>query len=283
MSRHEFGGIWTRKKLEYLKKYLSIFTTALKYQKFNLHYVDAFAGTGKQSAKLDDMQESFLPDEDMEGSVKIALECEPSFHQYHFNDLDNERVNALEALKVQYPDKNISVTQQDANEFVIQFCSNMEWNDRAVLFLDPFSTELDWQTLTYVAESGKIDLWLLFPLSVILRMTPTDGDNIKPQWQDTLNRLLGTYKWQETLYRESQGQQDIFANESSSCSKRVNVEELTAWVKDRLENNFTFVGSPIHLSTSNNTPLFLFFFAVSSKRKKAVALARKLAKEALNI
>lgn len=52
MVRHEYGGQWTRLKLDILKDYLQFYTTALKGQPFTLHYVDAFAGTGKQDLKL---------------------------------------------------------------------------------------------------------------------------------------------------------------------------------------------------------------------------------------
>jgi len=281
--KHSYGGSWTRTKLEYLSKYLRIYTTALKNQPFNLHYVDAFAGTGNQNTKLDGMQDTFLPDEDFDGSVKISLEDNFKFDQYHFNDLDPERVSALEALSVEYPNKKISITKQDANEFVSNFCGNMRWNDRAVLFLDPFSTELNWETLTAVAETEKIDLWLLFPISVILRMTPTDKQRVKPEWKDTLNRLLGTDDWENALYKEIKGQTELFGGVEDIASERINVSELTEWVKNRLEEKFPFVSSPVPLNTANNAPLFLFFFVISNDAAPAVKLARKLAREVLKL
>ena len=44
--KHEFGGLWTRTKLQALEQYLIFYTTAMKNQPFTVHYVDAFAGTG---------------------------------------------------------------------------------------------------------------------------------------------------------------------------------------------------------------------------------------------
>ena len=46
MSGHRFGGSWTEEKLKSVGSYLSRYTTALKYQSFELVYFDAFAGTG---------------------------------------------------------------------------------------------------------------------------------------------------------------------------------------------------------------------------------------------
>ena len=76
-------------------------------------------------------------------------------------------------------------------EFVIDFCASLNRKDRAVLFVDPYSTQLHWNTLEVVAKTGKIDLWLLFPLSALLRMTPKSGAKIIPEWKPKINQLLG--------------------------------------------------------------------------------------------
>ena len=45
-SAQTFGGDWTREKLRILEAYLDAYTTALKNTRFNLWYVDPFAGSG---------------------------------------------------------------------------------------------------------------------------------------------------------------------------------------------------------------------------------------------
>jgi hypothetical protein len=57
MTTHHFGGSWTDEKLERLARYLTAYTTALKNQRFQKIYIDAFAGTGfrqpdEQSAQM---------------------------------------------------------------------------------------------------------------------------------------------------------------------------------------------------------------------------------------
>ena len=204
----EFGGIWTLKKLAVLKDYLKFYTTALK-GKFTLHYVDAFAGSGEFSPAKNTDQDTLVPYQNMIGSVDTALSINPAFDQYHFNDIDPDFIKELERLKSEHPDKHIEIKAGDANTFVPNFCSQMQSNDRAVLMLDPFSTQLDWATLIPVAESGKVDLWLLFPISVILRMTPKDGTKTKPEWKQTLDRLLGTNDWEKALYKPVTNKQQI--------------------------------------------------------------------------
>ena len=155
------------------------------------------------------------------------------------------------------------------------FCSSLKSNDRAVLLLDPFSTQLDWETVNHVAQSQKIDLWLLFPISVILRMTPREGVKIKPEWRKTLNRLLGTPDWEAALYRakEKPPINDLFGAESGDeLTERINVDELELWVTQRLESIFAYVAKP-KLLTNNRRPLFLFYFAVSNQTPAAWRLA----------
>lgn len=277
--KHRYGGLWTRKKLEVLEDYLQFYVTALKNKPFRLHYADAFAGTGSQDPKIVEGQEVLLPEEDLKGSVITALEVTPGFDCYHFNDLDPNHVQDLEKIKDEYSTKSISITMKDANSFVPAFCSSLKANDRAVLFLDPYSTQLDWATLKCVKDSEKVDLWLLFPISVIIRMTPTDGARIPNKWRDTLNRLLGTNDWEAALYKEKEEplMDDLFDTPSKDIEmERLNVGELQDWLTNRLREMFPYVAKPLLLK-NNGTPLFLFYFAVSNPSNKAWGLAERAA------
>ncbi|MEQ8313681.1 MAG: three-Cys-motif partner protein TcmP [Gammaproteobacteria bacterium] len=277
MAKNEFGGVWTRVKLDILEKYLHAYTTALGSQNFVLHYADAFAGTGEHNQKSPEDQLNLIAPDDFLGSVKTALNIEPGFHKYHFNDLNKEFAADLQQIKLEHREKSIEVSQQDANEFVREFCSSLKKNDRAVLFLDPFSSQLNWETLREVAKTEKVDLWLLFPISVIVRMTPTTEDRIRPEWSKKLNILLGTQEWQKALYAEKKKPliEDLFGNNDTNTKERINVDELEQWISDRLGELFAYVAKPVPLK-NRNTTLFLFYFAVSNRSPKAIALANRV-------
>lgn len=276
---HSFGGIWTRKKLAVLESYLNFYGKALKNQPFTLHYVDAYAGTGSHIPAEKENQELLVPHEDFKGSVLTALGISPGFHRYHFNDLNPDHVKELERIRSEHPDKDVRIYQQDANEFVPGFCAGLGGNDRAVMLLDPYSTQLDWSTLRSVAESEKVDLWLLFPISVILRMTPKSKARVVPEWKSTLNRLLGTDEWEAALYKKIDTPQieDLFGDpDPTPAAQRVNIDELERWVTARLQELFPYVATPVPLKNKGKT-LFLFYFAVSNKDPKARGLAQKVA------
>lgn len=143
-----------------------------------------------------------------------------------------------------------------------------------MLFLDPFSTQLNWSTLQHVSRIPQVDLWFLFPISVILRMTPRDGTKIRPEWKDTLDRLLGNDEWESSLYRNQSGTVDLF-DESDELMRRVNTAELEKWVTGRLQEIFPYVAPPVQLN-SNNRPLFLLYLAVSNPSGKAWGLAQRI-------
>lgn len=277
--KHKFGGIWTRKKLEVLDDYLRFYVTALKNQPFTLHYVDAYAGTGSHAPVDEDAQILLVPHEDFKGSVLTALEIEPAFHHYHFNDLNPDHVKELEKVRCEYPQRTIHIYPEDANRFVPEFCQRLSWNDRAVLLLDPYSTQLDWATLECVAKSEKVDLWLLFPISVILRMTPKEGTRVRPEWRKKLDTLLGTNDWEAALYKpiEESPTADMFGDlQPGNSMQRINTLELEQWVTARLAQLFPHVAKPVPLK-NNGKPLFLFYFAVSNKKPAAWSLANRAA------
>ena len=45
-------GPWARQKLDGLEAYLNAYTTALKKQRFELVFIDAFAGAGRSRLNL---------------------------------------------------------------------------------------------------------------------------------------------------------------------------------------------------------------------------------------
>lgn len=278
--QHRFGGIWTRKKLAVLEAYLHFYTTALKNTPFTLHYADAFAGTGSHDPIHEDNELLLLPHEDFRGSVLTALSVEPAFHCYHFNERNLDYVRELKAIRQEHPEKLIHISETDANLFVPEFCDGLTASDRAVLLLDPYSTQLDWVTLESIAASGKVDLWMLFPISVILRMTPKDEDRIRPEWANTLRRLLGTDAWEAAFYKppEVPSIDDLFDDAPTQAARRINTTEVENWVTGRLKEVFPYVAKPV-LLTNRGSPLFLFYFAVSNKSEKAWGLAERAASD----
>lgn len=152
-----FGGGWTEQKLAMLAKYLSAYTKALKKQRFERLYVDAFAGTGYRTQKEVEEGASIIKElagEDaqgfLDGSARIALRAEPAFDWYIFVELAQSRFEALRTLKAEFPGlaDRIQLEQADCNAFLQGFCPRTDWRvRRAVVFLDPYGMQVEWSTM----------------------------------------------------------------------------------------------------------------------------------------
>ena len=278
MTGPSFGGAWTRQKLEILRRYLDAYTTVLKEQPFNLIYVDAFAGAGAWSP-----QSTYDPTdygeyrELVEGSATIALNvADKSFDRLLFIEKDEERSASLRTLRDNFPSRNIQVVSDDSNLALPRFCELMGDFDRAVVFLDPFATQVNWSTVEAVAETRKIDCWILFPLMAIARMMPIDQEPT-PTLSAQLGRIFGSREHWQSLYRQdpqlSMFDSDLGQQRSSGS------EQIAELYRARLESTFASVAPTRRtLRNSMNSPIFELFFAASNPvgARRAIPIAKHI-------
>ena len=272
MVHTSFGGDWTLEKLEILRRYLDAYTTALKSRSFQLIYVDAFAGEGSwhslseyNSDDYDDFRELH------KGSSTIALEIQDKpFDRLIFIEKSPDRSKSLEELSGQFPDRAVEVRNGDANEELSLFCGNLGNYDRAVVFLDPFATQVSWQTVETLAQTQKIDCWMLFPLSAVARMMPTDREP-SPALATQLDRVFGGRSHWEDFYRPSP-QLSLFGDEPGR-ERQGGSNLIAERYRLRLETVFERVApSSRTLRNSKNSPMFELFFAASNPVGAPVAI-----------
>jgi three-Cys-motif partner protein len=153
---HTFGGGWTEEKLTVMRSYFAAY--ALKNQRFAKLYIDAFAGTGERNeVKRSGGRPLFGDDakevgEAKDGSVRIALGIDPSFDRYIFIDRAKGHIEALEALREEFPARTIDVQTGDANQVLKDLCGSINWgNTRAAVFIDPYGMQVKWSTLESLA------------------------------------------------------------------------------------------------------------------------------------
>jgi three-Cys-motif partner protein len=285
---HSFGGNWTSTKLEVLAKYLSSYTTVLKHKPsaerpFRKAYIDAFAGTGYRSMRRDeDISPNTLlfPDladvasqELLDGSARLALKAQPRFDRYIFIERNADRCAQLEALKQEFPGlaADIRIAQGEATEEIRKLCDKDWRSHRAVLFLDPYGMQVEWQTIEAIAKTKAIDLWLLFPLGIGVNRLLTRSGDIPPTWRARLDTLLGTQGWYDEFYRVEH-MPTLFGLEEERIVKAT-TETIGRYFNDRLKSVFAGVaGEPGILRNSSNCPLYLLCFAAGNEKGAPTAL-----------
>ena len=235
---NSFGGPWTQEKLEILRRYLDAYTTALKNQPFRLIYVDAFAGSGSRQTRASYDSEDYADlHAVIDVSPRIALETvNKPFDRLVFIEKHTRRYESLRRLGEEFPQRSIDFLNEDANVVLPQFCDSMGNLDRAVVFLDPFATEVSWETIAILASTRRVDCWILFPLGAVARMMSIDNF---PE-QDLairLDRVFGGREHWQDFYRVAL-QQSMF-----DTVPRQEREQGSAQIAEELVSNVVEIAS----------------------------------------
>lgn len=296
VEAQSFGDKHTVQKLETVQKYLQAYVTALKFQPFRLLYVDACAGSGSSvprgTLEVSNTGQTSLEglsgpiadtDEIIVGSAIRALAVNPPFHKYLLNDVKQSNVNALrKAVRDEFPhlaDK-VQLTKLDANDMLRDLCRSQNWKEtRAVVFLDPFGLQINYETLQLLGQTGAVDLWYLVPVFAMYRQVSGDGQ-INADGGPRVDAALGTSAWRDVAVVEETSM-DLFNQPQFRSKRAVDVAWFEKVAKDRLADAF---GGQVLNETlplgRNGIQEFSLMFAWANRHKKA-ELAAKLAKAVL--
>lgn len=288
---HYFGTADTGIKLSVVENYLAAYMTALRPHFRKLWYFDAFAGTGTWSVKIPghsgDMLNEPTPEtvEHRRGSARIAIDTEPPFDRIFLLEEKLKHVKALLALREQYSGRDITVVHGDANTLIPQTIRSLDWRGaRAVMFLDPYGMQVDWETLKAIAATKSVDVWYLFSLSGLYRQAARNIEDVDPVKRQSLTKMLGTSAWEKELYSVTNaGHVNMFdqLEEPEMLQRNADVAGLERYVLGRLRTIFPLVMEPLALPVNRRPQMFSLFFAVSNDDHKALALAKRFGKSLL--
>jgi len=274
-----FGGPWSLIKTDIVEQYLRFFSQALKNQGFRRIYVDAFAGSGAFAYIRPSSTGDLFGDMggvSHSGSAQRALSLQPQFDELVFIESDAENVRALEELTRKAGHPSVRIERGDANIVLQSVCSTQDWKwMRGVVFLDPFGMHVDWNTLRKLAETRAVDVWYLFALAGTVRNLPRLASKLDHTKRAAVTRVLGTEAWFEEFYKPTQSGSLFGSSDSPTYRRTATVDEIEAYVRERLLTIFPFVEQPRRLRGRGNTSLFSLFFAVSNPGNKAIDLAKK--------
>lgn len=299
MSVHRFGGGWTDKKLKALSDYLTayrlIFKTNERAKHFKTIYLDGFAGTGvrKDTAPVrDEQQLSLSPELDSEiqeykrGSAAVALDLPSPFDKYVFVEKVWRRAEELALLiHTDYAEleQRCQVYRGDANKFLRNWCATTDWRThRAVVFLDPYGMSVDWETISGIAGTKAIDMWLLFPLGTGINRLLTRDELPPEEWAEKVTRILGVPReeWEPAFYAKST-QTSLFGDDEDKSVKVADFKSMGDFFIGRLKTVFAGVAPhAMPLFNSRKNPMYLLCFAAGNPKgaNPAVKIADHLLK-----
>jgi len=302
-DENTFGGTWSIKKLECVESYLSAYLNVMSNQDWaNLWYIDAFSGDGRQRLrnKLQDGETlPLLCEEDanltqfIEGSairaIRLSAEREErnsrTFDQFTFLEYDEAKITNLRNLISENYASQLDkchFIKGDVNDTLPKLLSERNWKtDRAVTFIDPFATQLQWKTVESF-KGTRCDVWLLFPISDVLRLMPR-GKMPPDNWANTLDNLFGDKEWR-SIYKVPKNDQLLLFDEEETegdPQRASGVDEVLLYTTRRYKTVFPEVNGPAILRTSRNSPLFALYSMVANESAAARKASRNIASNLL--
>ena len=157
----------------------------------------------------------------------------------------------------------------------------MKSNDRALMFLDPFGNQVNFETLKTIADTKKIDLFYLFPSWWgVVRQVSSDG-KVVTEAEASLTRVFGTSDWRSQLTRNRQNTQgDMFSETPELSEKIADVDSVTRYMIEIMKTIFGDGVSDKWLPLGRNgSPGYSLLFACANDAKRARQLAKRVAKE----
>jgi len=269
-------GPWAADKLERLGKYLAAYTTIMAKQKWwaeGFIFVDAFAGAGRAVVRgpkpakgpPNTLLDFETPNEErdpnlervLDGSPAVALAVNPPFTEYVFLERDPDRAARLAHLRDEFPDRTIIIQQGDSNEFLrSEFITTYDWQRwRAIVFLDPFGMQVPWNTLTMLAATKGIEVFINFPVNMAIQRLLKRSAKFTDKERKKLDDYFGDPGWYDLLYT-SEG---LFGPQIGKAKDSGTL--LMSWYQERLRAAFGFASPAYLVNATNGHPLYYLIHA----------------------
>jgi len=179
-------GSWSKDKYFYLKRYLEVFTTSMK-DKWNLCYVDLFAGCGKCRIRE--------TGEEIDGSALISLSIKYPFKKYIFVELEQNTIDILHSRIKTSPHRDrVSIIQGDCNKKIEEIINEIPKGSLCLAVIDPTGLHIKFDTLKELTKDRRIDLLITFPEGMDIKRNLS---KYMRQSQSILDDFMGDKNWRQ--------------------------------------------------------------------------------------
>ncbi len=254
--RYDEIGYWSEIKLDIIKEYASAYSRILSGQthpKFYHLYIDGFAGAGKHRSKSTG---TFVL-----GSPANALSVNPPFREYHFIDLNEQKIESLESLAGTRED--VHIHHGDCNQVMLDKVlphAKYEKYRRALCVLDPYGLHLDWKLLFTMGQMKSIEIFLNFPVADMNRnVLWRKPEGVSPDQVERMSKFWGDESWREVAYTQSK-QMSLFGDVEQEKTPNEIVAEAFR-IRLKKVAGFQNVPRPIAMRNTQNAVVYYLFFA----------------------
>jgi len=242
-------GPWSADKLYYVRRYLEVFSVAMRKKFPSRAYIDLFSGPGRCVVDDDSTE--------LAGSPLVALGILHQFTEYHFVEADNRAMAALkQRVAISTPGARVKYYPGDANDFVRELARNLPASSLNVAVIDPTGLDFRFESLRLLTEGRKIDLIYLFPEFMDVKR---NLDTYLGQSRSPLDEVLGTSEWRSRVMARK-GILQLPEEEHWEKYGRP-IVELFREQLEKLDYVDVRLGSEIVVRNRRNVPLYYLVFA----------------------
>jgi len=252
MSKYDKIGYWSEVKLDIISKYASAYSTIMnKHKEIRSYlYIDAFAGAGVHVKKQ--------THEFVTGSPLNALVISPAFSEYHFIDLDGDKV---EKLRLVVGDRReVLFHKGDCNRILlVDVFPKCRYEDyrRALCLLDPYGLNVNWEVLQRVGEMKSIEVFYNFMImDANMNVLWRSPDKVQASQVARMDAVWGDHSWRDVAYTKMPG---LFGEMEEKATNKAVIDAF----RDRLKKvaGFEYVPEPVPMRNSKGSVIYYLFFA----------------------
>lgn len=245
-------GPWSEVKLDIVRDYAKAYSQILASQanpRLQHVYIDAFAGAGIHISRT---TQQFIP-----GSPMNALNVMPPFAEYHFIDINQTRVEALQ--RVAHEKSNVFVYEGDCNQVLLdQVFPKVQYKDyrRGLCLLDPYGLHLAWTVIQTAGQMKTIEIFLNFPMmDMNMNVLKHNPESVPQDQAERMTRFWGDESWHDVAYSTSG---NLFGWEEKSD----NATMVQAFRKRlSMVAGFSHVSDPLAMRNSKGAIVYYLIFA----------------------
>lgn len=274
---NQFGGDWTKIKIEILVEYAKAYLNIMKGRNFfKLLYFDGFAGSGFI------IKDNKIDIDITVGAARRIVEIdEPRpFDTYYFVEKDSKNFKLLEEnTKNAFPNKKIYAICEDCNKKIVDL-SNFLRNPknksyRTLAYIDPCGMQVEWRSIECLRDL-PVDIWVLVPTGLGVNRLLKNNGKISDAWIERLERFLGLTKEEieKNFYKKTV---TLFPEITFIQKEQDAIEKSAKLYRNRLKEVFAFVSKPYELKNSTKSTMYHLFLA--SNNETAVKIGNDIVKK----
>ena len=267
---NNFGGDWTKIKIEILVEYAKAYLSIMKDRSFfKLMYFDGFAGSGfiVKEKKVD-------VDVTVGAARRIIEIAEPRpFDSQYFVEKDPVNFVLLEKnTKDAFPKKKIYTICEDCNKKIIDLSNFLRdpknSKVRTLAYIDPCGMQVEWRSIESL-RGLPIDMWILVPTGLGVNRLLKRNGQISDAWLEKLEIFLGLTREEieKRFYKKSA---TLFEDITHIEKEKNAIESSAKLYQSRLKEVFEFVSKPYELKNSSNSTMYHLFLTSNNKTAEKI-------------